>query len=63
MIDKTRFSESKNETNIFQGEITLLYNINHPGIVKLFALFDEKDHVRFIFIFARFMKLLKFILF
>lgn len=45
VIDKTRFTDFKAETNIFQSEITLLYNIDHPGIVRLFALFDETDHV------------------
>lgn len=45
VIDKTRFKDSQAETNIFQNEITILYNVHHPGIVKLFALFDEPDSV------------------
>ena len=32
VIDKTRFTDFKAETNIFQSEITLLYNIDHPGL-------------------------------
>ncbi len=34
------------KTNVFQNEFTLLSNIDHPGIIKLFALFDEQEHVR-----------------
>ena len=45
VIDKSRFSDFKAETSLFQNELTLLYNINHPGIIKLFALFDEVDNV------------------
>lgn len=30
---------------MFQNEITILYNVQHPGIVKLFALFDEVEHL------------------
>ena len=45
IIHMSRFSDIKSETNIFQNEITLLYNINHPGIVRLFALFNEVDKV------------------
>ena len=45
VIDKSRFSDFKAETSLFQNEITLLYNINHPGIVRLFSLFDEVDNV------------------
>lgn len=45
VIDKTRFKDFQAETSIFQNEITILYNVQHPGIVRLFALFDEVDHV------------------
>ena len=45
VIDKTRFKEAQAETSVFQNEITILYNIQHPGIVKLMALFDEVDNV------------------
>ncbi len=46
VIDKTRFKDFLAETSVFQNEITILYNVQHPGIVRLFALFDEVDHVR-----------------
>lgn len=46
VIDKTRFKEAQAETSVFQNEITILYNVQHPGIVKLFALFDEVDNVK-----------------
>jgi serine/threonine protein kinase len=45
VIDKTRFQDFQTETSIFQNEITILYNVQHPGIVKLHALFDEGNHV------------------
>ena len=45
VIDKTRFQDINIETTIFQNEITILYNVKHPGIVKLHALFDEVEHV------------------
>ena len=48
IIDKTRFKNQKEfqeETNVFQNEITLLYNVDHPGIVRLYSLFDEVDNV------------------
>lgn len=45
VIDKTRFQDFQTETTIFQNEITILYNVQHPGIVKLYALFDEVEHV------------------
>jgi serine/threonine protein kinase len=45
VIDKSRFKDFQAETNIFQNEITILYNFQHPGIVRLFALFDEVDSV------------------
>lgn len=45
VIDKTRFKEAQAETSVFQNEITILYNIQHPGIVKLMALFDEVDNL------------------
>jgi serine/threonine protein kinase len=45
VIDKTRFNEFNDGTSIFQSEITLLYNLKHPGIIKLFALFDQSDKV------------------
>ncbi len=32
VIDKARFTDHKAETNMFQSEITLLYNIDHPGL-------------------------------
>jgi serine/threonine protein kinase len=47
VIDKTRFQDFQNEISIFQNEITILYNVKHPGIVKLHALFDEVEHVKF----------------
>jgi len=43
VTDKSELFEM---SNIFQNEFTLLFNIDHPGIIKLFALFDEKDHVK-----------------
>ena len=46
VIDKTRFKDFHAETSVFQNEITILYNVHHQGIVKLFALFDEVDHVK-----------------
>ena len=45
MIDKTRFPDFKKEANIFQNEITILYNVKHPGIVKLHGLIDENEKV------------------
>ena len=53
VIDKTRFRTQKdfqNETSVFQNEITLLYNLNHPGIVRLYSLFDEIENVRVLFL-------------
>jgi hypothetical protein len=47
VIDKTRFKDFHAETSVFQNEITILYNVQHPGIVKLHALFDETDQVSF----------------
>jgi serine/threonine protein kinase len=49
VIDKTRFQDFQTETSIFQNEITILYNVQHPGIVKLHALFDEGNHVSSVF--------------
>jgi len=48
-IDKSRFTakHSQVETHIFQNEFALLSSINHPGVIKLFALFDEKEYVYF----------------
>ena len=45
VIDKSRFKDFQAETSVFQNEITILYNVKHPGIVNLFALFDEVDNV------------------
>lgn len=52
VIDKTRFQDFQNEISIFQNEITILYNVKHPGIVKLHALFDEVEHVIFLFLYV-----------
>jgi hypothetical protein len=46
VIDKTRFQDFQIETSIFQNEITILYNVKHPGVVRLHALFDEVEHVK-----------------
>ena len=45
VIDKTRFQDNQFETSIFQNEITILYNVKHPGIVRLDALFNEIERV------------------
>ncbi len=42
IIDKSFLS---NETPYFQNELTLLYNINHEGIVKLYSLFNDLNQV------------------
>jgi serine/threonine protein kinase len=34
VIDKTRFKDFQAETSVFQNEITILYNVQHPGIVR-----------------------------
>jgi hypothetical protein len=47
VIDKSRFKDFQFETTVFQNEITILYNIEHPGILKLLSLFDQTDHVKF----------------
>ena len=45
VIDKTSFVNPNSETTIFHTEITLLNNIDHPGIIKMFAIFEEKNNV------------------
>lgn len=45
VIDKTRFKDIQVGSSIFQNEITILYNLEHPGIIKLYALFDEVDRL------------------
>jgi hypothetical protein len=46
VIEKSRFKDFRFENNVFQNEITILYNIEHPGILKLLSLFDQTDHVK-----------------
>lgn len=31
------------DTNIFQNELTLLSSLDHPGIIKLIDLYEEKS--------------------
>ena len=45
VIDKTPFVNPKSETTIFHSEITLLSNIDHPGVIKMFSLFEEENKV------------------
>lgn len=45
IIDKARFQDINTETSIFQNEVTILYNMKHPGIVKLFALYDNSENL------------------
>lgn len=46
IIDKTRFKENKiTDLNAFQTEVAILHNLNHQGIVKLFALYDEPENL------------------
>ena len=45
VIDKTPFINPKSETTIFHSEITLLSNMDHPGVIKMFSIFEEKNNV------------------
>jgi serine/threonine protein kinase len=51
VIDKTPFINPKSETTVFHSEITLLSNIDHPGVIKMFSIFEEQNNVCFNFIF------------
>ncbi len=45
VIDKTPFINPKSETTVFHSEITLLSNIDHPGVIKMFSIFEEENKV------------------
>ena len=45
IIDKSRFQDINTDTSVFQNEVTILHNMKHPGIVKLFALYDNNESV------------------
>ena len=47
IIDKTGFDENQ---AFLKQEVAILCNFNHPGIVKLFALYDTTDNVNFLLI-------------
>lgn len=46
VIDKNALAKTNPmfaNTNIFQNELTLLSSLDHPGIIKLFDLYEEKS--------------------
>ncbi len=45
VIDKTPFVNANSEKTVFHSEITLMSSIDHPGINKLFSIFEEEKNV------------------
>ena len=48
VIDKSPFVNKNSDTTMFHTEITLLNNIDHPGVIKMFAIFEENNNVSYI---------------
>ena len=48
MINKTDFQDKEEKSDreaLMKNELTILCNLNHPGIVQLFALYDNPEKV------------------
>lgn len=43
VIDKTRFSDQEEKIH---REVDILHDVNHPGVIKLYAMFDTPGKVR-----------------
>jgi len=45
IIDKTPFINPLSDKTPFHSEITLMASINHPGINKMFSIYEEANKV------------------
>jgi serine/threonine protein kinase len=46
IIQKTKIECEIFETSIFQNELLILQNVDHPGIIRLFAIYEQPETVR-----------------
>jgi serine/threonine protein kinase len=63
IIDKTPFINQMSEKTPFHSEITLMANINHPGISKMFSIYEEENKVSYkvLFCYRKFYNLFQYI--